>query len=122
MGGIMAVRKKTKKSVPRKKAKASVKKPRKTTPVKNTEEKNLGNKIGKDVNYYTNLEVGIIELSATLKVGDKIKIKGTTTDFEQNIASMQIEHEKVQEAKKGKSIGLKVKKHVRQNDVVYKLK
>ena len=121
MGGIMAVRKKTKKSVPRKKAKASVKKPRKTTPVKNTEEKNLGNKIGKVVHYYTNLEVGIIELSATLKVGDKIKIKGTTTDFEQNIASMQIEHEKVQEAKKGKSIGLKVKKHVRQNDVVYKL-
>ena len=117
----MAVRKKTKKSVPRKKAKASVKKPRKTTPVKNTEEKNLGNKIGKVVHYYTNLEVGIIELSATLKVGDKIKIKGTTTDFEQNITSMQIKHEKVQEAKKGKSIGLKVKKHVRQNDVVYKL-
>ena len=121
MGGIMAVRKKTKKSVPRKKAKASVKKPRKTTPVKNTKEKNLGNRIGKVVHYYTNLEVGIIELSATLKVGDKIKIKGTTTDFEQNITSMQIKHEKVQEAKKGKSIGLKVKKHVRQNDVVYKL-
>ena len=121
MGGNMVVRKKAKKSAPRKKAKASVKKVKKTIPVKNAKEKSLGNKIGKVVHYYTNLEVGIIELSGTLKVGDKIKIKGATTDFEQKIASMQIEHDKVEEAKKGKSIGLKVKKQVRQNDVVYKV-
>ena len=118
----MAVRKKTKKRASGKKVKkASIKKVKKTIPVKNVKEKSLGNKIGKVVHYYTNLEVGIIELSGTLKVGDKIKIKGATTDFEQKIASMQIEHEKVEEAKKGKSIGLKVKKHVRQNDVVYKV-
>jgi len=85
------------------------------------EEKTPGKEIGKIVHYYTNLSVGIIELKGTLKVGDKIKIKGATTDFEQKIASMQIEHEKVEEAKKGKSIGLKTKKHVRQNDVVYKV-
>lgn len=85
------------------------------------EEKAPGKEIGKIVHYYTNLGVGIIELKGTLKVGDKIKIKGATTDFEQKIASMQIEHEKVEEAKKGKSIGLKTKKHVRQNDVVYKV-
>ena len=119
----MAERKKAKKKASGKKVKrkASVKKAKKTTPVKNTKEKSLGNKIGKVVHYYTNLGVGIIELSGTLKVGDKIKIKGATTDFEQAVASMQIEHDKVEEAKKGKSIGLKVKKHVRQNDVVYKL-
>jgi len=85
------------------------------------EEKAPGKEIGKIVHYYTNLGVGIIELKGTLKVGDKIKIKGATTDFEQKIASMQIEHEKVEEAKKGKSIGLKTKKHVRQNDIVYKV-
>ena len=117
----MAVRKKAKKSAPKKKAKASVKKVKKAIPVKIAKEKSLGKKVGKVVHYYTNLKVGIIELSGTLKVGDKIKIKGATTDFEQAIASMQIEHEKVQEAKKGKSIGLKVKKHVRQNDIVYKV-
>jgi len=85
------------------------------------EEKAPGKEIGKVVHYYTDLGVGIIELKGTLKVGDKIKIKGATSDFEQKVNSMQIEHEKVEEAKKGKSIGLKTKKHVRQNDVVYKL-
>jgi len=109
----MAERKKTKKKASGKKVKApAVKKAKETTP---------GKEIGKVVHYYTNLGVGIIELSGTLKVGDKIKIKGATSDFEQKIASMQIEHDKVEEAKKGKSIGLKVKKHVRQNDVVYKV-
>jgi len=56
-----------------------------------------------------------------LKAGDKIRIKGATTDFEQKVESMQIEHEKVNEAKAGKSIGLKVKDHVREHDKVYKL-
>lgn len=103
------------------KKRASVKKAKEKTPDKKAEETSPGKKVGKVAHYYTNLEVGIIELSDTLKVGDKIKIKGATTDFEQKVSSMQIEHEKVEEAKKGKSIGLKVKKHVRQNDVVYKL-
>ena len=71
------------------------------------EEKAPGKEIGKVVHYYTYLGVGIIELKGTLKVGDKIKIKGATSDFEQKVNSMQIEHEKVEEAKKGKSIGLK---------------
>ena len=88
---------------------------------KQVEEKAPGKKVGKVTHYYTNIGVAVIELSSTLKVGDKIKIKGATSDFEQKVNSMQIEHEKVEEAKKGKSIGLKTKKHVRQNDVVYKL-
>lgn len=106
----MAIAKKTKK-------KTSKKKIVKKAPVKKAED--LGKKVGKIVHYYTNLKVGIIELTSTLKVGDKIKIKGATSDFEQKVDSMQIEHDKVQEAKKGKSIGLKVKKPVRQNDIVY---
>ena len=86
-----------------------------------TKEKAPGKKVGKVEHYYTKIGVGVIKLSGTLKVGDKIKIKGATTDFEQTVDSMQIEKDKIQEAKKGKSIGLKVKDHVRQNDVVYKL-
>jgi ribosomal 50S subunit-recycling heat shock protein len=81
----------------------------------------LGKKIGKVTHYFTNIGVGVIKLSATLKIGDKIKIKGTTTDFEQKVSSMQIEKDKIEEAKKGKSIGLKTKDHVRENDVVYKV-
>ena len=88
---------------------------------KEEKEKAPGKKVGKVEHYYTNISVGVIKLSGTLKVGDKIRIKGATTDFEQKVDSMQIEKDKIQEAKKGKSIGLKVKDHVRQNDVVYKL-
>lgn len=84
-------------------------------------EKAPGKQIGKISHYYTNIGVAVVELRDTLKVGDKVRIKGATTDFEQAIDSMQIEHDKIDEAKKGQSIGLKVKDHVRQHDVVYKV-
>lgn len=86
-----------------------------------TKEKAPGKQIGKISHYYTNIGVAVVELRDTLKVGDKVRIKGATTDFEQAIDSMQIEHDKIDEAKKGQSIGLKVKGHVRQHDVVYKV-
>jgi len=89
------------------------------------EEKNKGKTSGKKIgivtHYFTNIRVGVVKLSSTLKVGDKIKIKGATTDFEQKVDSMQIEKDKIKEAKKGKSVGLKVHDHVRQNDIVYKV-
>tara|TARA_Y100000310_G_scaffold203351_1_gene203587 strand:- start:22081 stop:22389 length:309 start_codon:yes stop_codon:yes gene_type:complete len=101
---------------------AEAKKTKKKAPGKKEKTEELGKEVGKISHYFTNLGVGIIELKGTLKVGDKIRIKGATTDFEQKVDSMQIEHDKVEEAKKGKSVGLKVKDQVRQNDVVYKLK
>jgi len=85
------------------------------------EEKSLGKEAGKVTHYYTKLGVGVIKLSGTLKVGDKIRIKGATTDFKQIVESMQIEADKIEEGKKGQSIGLKVKEHVRANDAVYRL-
>jgi putative protease len=57
--------------------------------------------IGKISHYYKNIGVGIIELSDVLAVGDKIHIKGGTTDFEQNIDSIQIDHNQVEEAGAG---------------------
>ena len=80
-----------------------------------------GKEIGKVRHYYTKLGVAVIELTDTLKVGDKIKIKGATSDFEQPVDSMQIEHENIEEATAGQSIGMKVKEHVREHDVVYKV-
>ena len=84
-------------------------------------EKSLGEEIGKVTHYFSKIGVGVIELSKDLAVGDKIKIKGATSDFEQKVDSMQIEHEKVEKAGSGQSIGLKVKEHVREHDKVYKV-
>ncbi len=77
--------------------------------------------IGKVVDYYGKIGVAAIELSGSLKVGDKIHIKGHTTDFEQMVDSMQVEHQTVPEAKAGDSIGIKVKEYCRGKDSVYKV-
>lgn len=77
--------------------------------------------IGKITHYFSNLSVGIIKLTDTLKVGDTVHIKGNTTDFTQDIKSMQIEHENIQEAKEGDSVGVKVNEKVREGDAVYKV-
>lgn len=75
--------------------------------------------LGKITHYYPKIGVAIVELKAPLKIGDKILIKGSTTNFEQTVESMQIEHEDVQVAEAGKSIGLKVIQKVREDDIVY---
>lgn len=77
--------------------------------------------IGKLTHYYTNISVGVVELSGTLKVGDQIHIKGATTDFYQVVESMQIEGKDVHEAQKGEAVGLKVADRVREGDTVYKM-
>lgn len=78
--------------------------------------------IGKITHYFTNIGVGVIEITeGDLKVGDKIHIKGATSDFEQVIDSMQIEHENMEKAKKGDAIGLKVDQQVREGDQVFKI-
>ncbi len=76
--------------------------------------------LGKVITYYSNIGVAAIDLTDKLKIGDKIRIKGNTTDFIQTINSMQIEHKQVKEAKKGDSIGIRVENKVRVNDLVYR--
>ena len=76
--------------------------------------------IGRITHFFTKISVAVIELTAPLAVGDTIVIKGPTTDFEQIVESMQIEHNNVQRAEAGQSIGLRVAQRVRENDVVYK--
>jgi len=75
--------------------------------------------LGRITHYFPKIEVAIVELKASIKTGDKIAIKGSTTNFEQIVESMQIEHEDVQSAEAGKSIGLKVVQRVREGDIVY---
>ena len=72
--------------------------------------------------YFGKINVGAIDLTAgELNTGDVIHIQGHTTDLEETITSMQIEHASVAEAKAGDSIGLKVSEKVRRGDKVFKL-
>jgi putative protease len=64
--------------------------------------------------------VAVVELQAPINLGDKVLIKGSSTNFEQVVESMQIEHKDVQRAEAGQSIGLRVKERVRENDLVYR--
>ncbi|MGQ9680443.1 MAG: translation elongation factor-like protein [Candidatus Bathyarchaeia archaeon] len=79
-------------------------------------------KVGSVSHFFSKISVAVVELTAPLKVGETIAVKGMTTNFEQTVDSMQIEHEAVDEAKKGDSIGLKVKERVREGDIVYRIK
>ena len=78
--------------------------------------------IGKVSSYFSHVEVAAIKLSAGLKIGDKIHIKGSTTDFEKVVESIQIERKEVKKAKKGDHIGIKVPDKVRPNDTVFLVK
>jgi putative protease len=77
-------------------------------------------KVGKITHYYDKIGVAVIEVLGTVKVGDKIRIAGSA-EFEQEIGSMQIEHEQIQEAKKGQVIGLKVDQPAKKGDEVFKV-
>ena len=77
--------------------------------------------VGKIAHFFSKINVAVVDLKATLSVGDRIRIQGPTTDFEQTVDSMQIEHVDVKSANAGQSIGLKVKERVREKDTVYKV-
>jgi len=77
--------------------------------------------IGKVSHFFARPVVAAIELTADLKLGDKIHIKGHTTDLEVIIESMQIDNVDVEQAKAGDSIGVKVTDRVRIGDTVYKV-
>lgn len=70
--------------------------------------------------YFSKIGVAIIDLSKQLSVGDKILVKGPLTDFEMTVDSMQVEHQGIQRAEAGQSIGLKLAQQARERDVVYK--
>jgi len=78
-------------------------------------------KIGVVDDFFSHVNVIATKLEEELSVGDTIHIKGHTTDFTQQVESMQIEHTPVQKAKKGDNVGIKVKERVRKGDIVYKV-
>ncbi len=77
--------------------------------------------IGKVSDFFARPVVVGIQLTAPLKVGDAIHIKGHTTDMELTIESMQIDNVDVKEAKAGDAVGIKVSDRVRRGDTIYKV-
>ncbi len=77
--------------------------------------------IGKVIDFFAKPVVAGIDLTGSLKVGDRIHITGHTTDIELTVESMQINNVDVKEAKAGDAIGVKVSGQVRRGDTVYKV-
>jgi translation initiation factor IF-2 len=79
-------------------------------------------KIGIISNFFSKISVAAISItSGELKVGDTIRIKGSTTDLTQKIDTMEIDRKPIASAGVGQSVGIKVKDRVRPSDVVYKV-
>jgi translation initiation factor IF-2 len=76
---------------------------------------------GRVRNYYKKLNVASIEVTDSLKVGDRLHIKGHFTDFDQEIYSIEIGHTQVKEAAKGQTAGIKIDYYVRKNDLLYRV-
>lgn len=76
-------------------------------------------KVGTITHFFDRIGVAVVDVLATLKVGDKIKIKSPNGEFEQTVESMQVEHANVEEAAKGDQVGMKVAQDVREGDEVF---
>ncbi|MDD5595999.1 MAG: hypothetical protein PHY94_07155 [Candidatus Omnitrophica bacterium] len=83
--------------------------------------KSKENIIGKVTHYFPHVMAAVVKLKAPLNVGDKIKIKGHTTDFTQVVTSIQMDRAPIAAGKKGQEIGMQVNSRVRQHDVVIKV-
>jgi len=78
-------------------------------------------KVGEVDHFFTDISVGIVDLSDKVELGDKLHFKGATTDFTQTVDSMEIDQESVEEAGPGDVIGMKVEDRVREDDEVFKV-
>lgn len=77
--------------------------------------------IGRVTHYFSRVGVAGIKLTDTLCEGDSIHIVGHTTDFTQEVHSIELENEPITEGQPGQEIGLKVHERVRRNDQVFKV-
>jgi len=78
-------------------------------------------RIGKVAHYFDHISVAVLELTEKIRVGDAVHFLGHSTDFKQEVNSLQIEHHNVNEAKQGEEVALKVSQKVHPNDAVFKI-
>lgn len=77
--------------------------------------------IGAITHFFGHISVAIVQLSDALKIGDTVHVKGHTSDYNQKVDSMQIEHAIVTEAGKGDAVGIKVSQKSHPGDKVFKV-
>ena len=77
--------------------------------------------VGKVKHFFDKISVAVIELSAPIKVGDKLKFKHGKYEFEQVLDSMQIDYAEITSAKKGQVIGMKTAQPVHESAEVFKV-
>lgn len=78
--------------------------------------------VGVVIQYFAKVEAAAVQITeGEIKIGDTLHFKGATTDFEQNIDSMQIDRDPIQSATTGQAVGIKVRERVRPNDKVFLL-
>jgi putative protease len=76
--------------------------------------------IGRVTHYFSHLSVAAVDLDQPLSVGDRIHIRGHSTDLEQTVASMEIDRAAVERAGPGDDVAIKVDDHVREHDLIYR--
>jgi translation elongation factor EF-1alpha len=84
--------------------------------------KSVAKPIGLVIHFYGNIKVAVVKFKKSVKVGAKIEFRGATTNFSQDIKSMQFDHKDIKVAPKGKQVGMKVSKRVREGDEIYEIK
>ncbi|MFZ0531954.1 MAG: hypothetical protein WAM09_02150 [Anaerolineales bacterium] len=77
--------------------------------------------IGTVTHYYSRLSVAVLNLTDEIRIGDEIRIKGHTTDLVMSVASLEVEHGKIESAGMGMEVALKVDGCVRAGDEIFKL-
>lgn len=78
--------------------------------------------VGKITHFFDKIGVAVIDLSSDLKDGEDISVEGVNTNFTQKVDSMQVEHEKITEAKSGQKVGMKLSEKARPGDEVFRLR
>ena len=78
-----------------------------------------GGAIGTVSHYFGHLSVAAVTLSGQLAVGQRIHIRGHTTDLEQVVDSMQVDHAAVTAAGPGYDVAIRVDAHVREGDLIF---
>jgi U32 family peptidase len=77
--------------------------------------------VGKVIKYYSKINIAVIKLSDNVNTGDLLHFRGIITDFEQKIDSIELDKNKIDLAKKGQEIGIKVNEKVYENDEVLRI-
>jgi hypothetical protein len=85
-----------------------------------SEQQDPGEAIGTVTHYFGHLSVAAISLTQPLSVGERIRIRGHTTDLVETVGSMEIDHAPVERAGPGDDVAINVTEHVREHDLIYR--